>query len=64
MGILISFLNIIANMILYIHKSNHTQANENTAYDEISHHTVISESKNGFGDIGMEENIIAYGQVP
>ena len=35
--------------------------NENTAYDEISHHT-ISESKKGFSDIGMEENI-AYSQV-
>ena len=32
------------------------------ACGEILHHT-ISESKNGFGDIGMEENI-AYGQVP
>jgi hypothetical protein len=45
-----------------IYKSNHTQASENTANGEISHHT-ISVSEKGFGDIGIEENI-AYGQVP
>ena len=45
--------------MIFYSQSNHIQANENTAYDEISHHTI----KSGFGDIGMEENI-AYGQVP